>query len=89
MIEWLIIVILAILPLRLLLKGSSPYERLIGLNVFSNKVLVLILLLGLSYNEINFFIDVAIGYALLNFIGVVVLTRFLGMREKGTGWIIV
>ncbi|MBD61356.1 pH regulation protein F [bacterium] len=85
MIELIIIVILAILPLRLLLKGSSPYERLIGLNVFSNKVLVLILLLGLSYNEINFFIDVAIGYALLNFIGVVVLTRFLRMREKGNG----
>ena len=85
MIELIIVVILAILPLRLLLKGSSPYERLIGLNVFSNKVLVLILLLGLSYNEINFFIDVAIGYALLNFIGVVVLTRFLRMREKGNG----
>ncbi|MBG97512.1 pH regulation protein F [bacterium] len=85
MIELIIIIILAVLPLKLLVKGSSPYERLIGLNVFSNKVLVLILLLGLSYGKIGFFIDVAIGYALLNFVGVVVLTRFLRMREESNG----
>jgi len=80
--EILIITLLAVIPLKVLFFGPTPYDRLIGLSVFSNKVLVVLLLLGVFYEKVSFFLDLAIGYALLNFIGIVVTTRFLRMREQ-------
>tara|TARA_B100000029_G_scaffold244120_3_gene241331 strand:+ start:2334 stop:2591 length:258 start_codon:yes stop_codon:yes gene_type:complete len=80
--EITIITLLAILPLKVLVFGESSYDRLVGLSVFSNKVLVILLLLGGIYNRVGFFLDLAMGYALLNFVGIVVTTRFLRMRKQ-------
>ncbi len=80
--EITIITLLAILPLKVLVFGESSYDRLVGLSVFSNKVLVILLLLGGIYNRVSFFLDLAMGYALLNFVGIVVTTRFLRMRKQ-------
>jgi len=47
----------------------------------TNTVLILVLI-GFLYGRIEMFIDLALAYAMLNFIGVVVLAKYFEWRQE-------
>ena len=71
---------LAVVALWRVFRGPTVFDRLVGVGVVSTKVLVILLLLGLSWGRFDEFLDIAVGYALLNFIGTLVAARYCERR---------
>lgn len=62
------------------LKGPSVYDRIVAVNVFGTKtVLIVALITAISGNED--LVDVALVYALINFIAVVAVLKLARMRD--------
>ncbi len=76
------IVVLAavLLPLYRVVMGPVVLDRVIGLNVTGTKTITVILLTGFLFDRVEFFIDIAFVYALINFIGVLALSKYLERR---------
>jgi len=65
-----------LLALIRLLQGPAPADRIVALDLFS--VLVVAFLAGLAiYSNEPTYLDVAIAYALVAFLGTVALARYL------------
>lgn len=74
------IFILALMILPLILKGPSVWDRILGFNLFSAKFISLILLYSIIKDQ-SYLLDLAFVYALLGFISIVFITRFI--QSKG------
>ena len=73
------ILIAAVLVLYRAVKGPRDYDRVLSVNIIGTKTVVLIALIGYIYERPHF-LDIAIVYALINFIATI---AFLKYREKG------
>lgn len=77
----LILAALAFLSLYRVIFGPTPYDRLLGVNLVSSIVTVIIVLLAIHFQR-RIYMDVALVYALLSFIGVIALAKYLRARIK-------
>ncbi len=70
-------------------KGPTTLDRLIGANAIGSKTTTLLLLIGLIYQRVDMFVDIALAYALLNFITVLAASRYFqkakGLDEESMG----
>ena len=57
--------------------GPTTIDRMIGVNIIGTKTTILLLLVGLLFHRIDMFIDLALTYALLNFIASLAAARLL------------
>lgn len=57
------------------LLGPTVYDRILAVNMFGTKTVLLIALTGYLLGRVEF-LDLAIVYTLLNFIGVVAVLKF-------------
>lgn len=80
--SYLIIILLALSLLILLkiLMGPTVWDRILAFNLFSAKFIMLILLYAIVYEQ-DYLIDIALVYALLSFINIVFIARFV--QRKG------
>ncbi len=71
------IAILVVMGLALARAFSAPtvYDRILGVNMFGTKTVLFIALIGYLMGRPDF-LDIAIVYALINFIGMVAVLRF-------------
>jgi multicomponent Na+:H+ antiporter subunit F len=77
------IVVASLFPLLVrLVRGPTPWDRLLAYNSASNRVTVSLALSSVVWSQ-GFLLDVAIVYATLSFLGVVILARFM---ERGEGF---
>lgn len=60
-------------------KGPSAPDRVVAINVIGTKTLVILVLFAFIYGR-TLYIDVAIVYALINFLSTLTISRYL---EKG------
>ncbi len=67
--------------LYLLWRGPTAWDRLLAYNTASNRIVIVVCLVAVATRE-TVYLDVAIGYAALSFLGVVIISRFL---ERGGG----
>lgn len=58
-----------------MLAGPTLYDRILATNVFGTKTVLIIAVMGFLVGRPEF-IDVAIVYALINFIGIVAILKF-------------
>jgi len=58
------------------IKGPTFADRIIAINMMCVKTILLIVIVGINLEE-AFLVDVALVYALLSFVAVVVLTRIM------------
>jgi multicomponent Na+:H+ antiporter subunit F len=58
------------------IKGPSAADRLVAINVIGTKTIILILMISLLFNE-NYFVDVALVYALISFVASVVIANYI------------
>lgn len=69
------------LSLIRVIKGPSMLDRILGVNVVGTHATVLLLLIGLLYNNLPMFIDIALAYAMLNFIATLAASKYF-LRRK-------
>jgi multicomponent Na+:H+ antiporter subunit F len=60
--------------------GPGVLNRAAGISAIGTKTLIILLIMGVIYDRVDMFIDISMVYALLNFIGTVVLAKYLESR---------
>ena len=62
------------------LLGPTVYDRILGVNMFGTKTVLIIAVLEFLTGRDDF-LDIALVYALINFVGTVAVLRFFEYRE--------
>jgi multicomponent Na+:H+ antiporter subunit F len=70
-----------LLPLYRAVVGPTVLDRLVGVNAIGSKTTVMLLLIGLIYGRVEMFVDIALAYALLNFIAVLASSRYFQKKK--------
>ena len=76
-----VILLATVLALYRVLTGPVIVDRLLALNVAGTKTIAVILLSGVLFDSVEFFIDIAFVYAMINFVGVLALSSYF--ERKG------
>ena len=72
---------MSIISIIIIAKGPTIWDRLLGLNLFSVKIVLLILIFSIIY-DLPYLLDIAIVYTLLGFIGIIFISRFVKGKGK-------
>lgn len=67
------------LALARALLGPSVYDRVLAMNMIGTKTVLLISVIAFSFGRPDF-LDLALAYALINFIGVLAVLEFIRRR---------
>ncbi|MEN8245833.1 MAG: monovalent cation/H+ antiporter complex subunit F [Thermodesulfobacteriota bacterium] len=73
--------LLMFLSLYRAIAGPTILDRLIGVNAIGSKTTTLLILIGLMYHRVEMFVDIALAYAMLNFITVLAASRYFQKRK--------
>jgi multicomponent Na+:H+ antiporter subunit F len=65
--------------------GPTVLDRILGGNVIGTKTTVLLLIIGVLYDNVAMFVDIAIAYALLNFIATLGAAKYFLRRKNLPG----
>ena len=76
-----ILISFVIVLIRLFL-GPSLYDRVLALNAFGTLAVLMISVVGFLFGRPDF-LDIALLYALLNFIGTIAILKFFRYKEIG------
>ena len=74
------IVVLAIIALMLqrAIKGPTAFDRMNAIGVISADALLLVAVFGYLDNRADMYVDIAIAYAILGFVGSLVIAKYIG-----------
>ena len=64
-----------------LLVGRTPFDRLLAAAAIGTNAVILLVLIGFVFERPDMFVDLALSYALLNFIGTVAVGKYLETRQ--------
>lgn len=70
------LLVLGLTYLYRLVAGPSVFDRVLGLSGFTSNTTVVLLLAGLGFGQLDMFVDLALGYAMLGFVGVLAAARY-------------
>lgn len=56
--------------------GPTAIDRIVAVNMIGSKTMVLLIIIGMLFKRVDMFVDFALTYALLNFIGSLAAARF-------------
>ena len=76
-----ILAVMIIIYLYRVIRGPTLYDRVLGLNGISTKAIIILIVIGTVYDRVEMFVDISTGYALLNLVGVLAITKYLEQRE--------
>ncbi|MGB0187849.1 MAG: monovalent cation/H+ antiporter complex subunit F [Aequoribacter sp.] len=65
------------------IKGPSEYDRILAVNMFGTKTVLLLAVAAFMIGRPDF-LDLALTYALINFIGVLAVLKFFKARTLGS-----
>ncbi|MFO7726801.1 MAG: monovalent cation/H+ antiporter complex subunit F [Desulfonatronovibrio sp.] len=68
--------LILLLPFYRVYKGPTVFDRLLGAAAIGAKTITLVLLFGLAYGRLDMFVDIALGYAILNFVGAIAMAKY-------------
>ncbi len=74
--------LLMLLSLYRAVIGPTVLDRLLGVNAIGSKTTTLLILIGLIYQRVDMFVDIALAYAMLNFIAVLAASKYF-QKQKG------
>ena len=77
----LYLALIMMLSLYRAVAGPTVLDRLIGVNAIGSKTVALLILIGLVYHRVDMFVDIALAYAMLNFIAVLAASRYFKKRK--------
>ncbi len=62
--------------------GPTVFDRVISAGLVGTNGVILLILIGFIYGRVDMFVDIAIIYALLNFIVIIVLMKYFEHRGE-------
>jgi multicomponent Na+:H+ antiporter subunit F len=77
----LAVILLTVMSTFRIIIGPTIWDRLLGLNLVTTKLIMLIVLIA-SLRQETFLLDIALIYALLGFIGITFMSIYI--QNKGT-----
>ena len=77
------ILVLSALNMWRLAVGRTIYDRLLAAGIVGTNIVGLLVVLGFLFERPDMFVDLALTYALLNFIGTVAAARYLARHPEG------
>ena len=75
------IIIVMVLALVRGFLGPTLFDRILAVNMFGTKIVLLVAVLGVVSGQSSF-IDIALVYALINFISVIAVLRFFDYNRR-------
>ena len=78
-----LLVTLALVLIRAFL-GPSVYDRILAVNSFGTKTVLLIIVGGHALGWFGY-VDIALMYAMINFVGTLAIMRFFEAQDLGRG----
>jgi multicomponent Na+:H+ antiporter subunit F len=81
----IVLLLLMALCLVRVVGGPTVFDRILGGNVIGTKTTVLLLIIGVLYRNVAMFVDIAIAYALLNFIATLGAAKYFLRRKHIPG----
>ena len=65
-----------------IVMGPTLFDRAIAVGLIGTNAILVLVLIGFLYNRIDMFVDLALAYGMLNFIGVVALAKYFERKEE-------
>ncbi len=85
-----VLCLLMLLTLHRVIHGPTAIDRIMGVNVIGTKTTILLIIIGTIYHRVDMFVDIALAYALLNFIVTIAASRYFqhhkNLSPKGYGY---
>ena len=78
------IAILTAVSLYRVAVGKTIFDRIIATGLVGTNGFILLTLIGFIFERIDMFVDLAIAYALLNFIIVIVLGKYFDRKRESS-----
>jgi multisubunit Na+/H+ antiporter MnhF subunit len=75
-----LLLITAIISSYRLLIGPTLQDRIVSLNCISVMLIVTLVLISIHYNQ-TVYLDIAIAFLLLDFVGIIAFTKYLGQEK--------
>ena len=75
------ILVTMVLALVRALLGPSVYDRVLAVNVFGTKTVLLLSVIAFLYGRPDF-LDLALAYALINMVGILAVLEFFQKRSR-------
>ena len=72
----LVLCVIILLSLYRGVFGPTVFDRIIGAGFIGTKTIILLLFMGMIFNRIELFIDLALAYSILNFIGTLIVSKY-------------
>lgn len=72
-----VILLAALAVLYRVIVGPTALDRVMAVNVIGTKTIVLLALIGFIYERPEMFLDIALVYALINFLATIAILRYL------------
>ncbi len=60
--------------------GPTVFDRIVGAGFIGTKTTVLLVLIGFIYGRLDMFVDLALVYSILNFIGTLIVSKYFIKR---------
>ncbi|MDF1578800.1 MAG: monovalent cation/H+ antiporter complex subunit F [Desulfurivibrionaceae bacterium] len=80
-----ILCLLMILALYRTVVGPTIIDRMMGATVIGTKTTILLVIIGTIYGRVEMFVDIALAYAMLNFIVTIAASRYFTHHKNITG----
>jgi len=77
MVTAVLVLVAALAVLYRVIVGPTVLDRVMAVNVIGTKTIVLLALIGFIYGRPAMFLDIALVYALINFIATIAILRYL------------
>ncbi len=71
------------LALARALMGPTLYDRILSVNTFGTKTVLILAVVGFLFGRPEF-LDIALAYALINFIGTIAILKFFKYGDLGS-----
>ena len=75
------VIIAMLLALIRAFAGPSLFDRILAVNMFGTKTVLLLAVIGFLMQRPDF-MDIALAYALINFIGTIAVMKFVKYRDQ-------
>ncbi len=63
--------------------GPTAIDRIVAVNVIGTKAAVLLVVIGAIFGRVDMFVDFALAYALLNFLGSLAAAKYFHRTRSG------
>lgn len=81
----LLLFLLMVPALYRVIAGPTAIDRIVAVNIIGTKTAVLIVVIGAVVGKAHMYVDFALAYALLNFVGSLAASRYLRKTKPMAG----